>query len=155
MSIKFQAHGSEAEFMALVNLLNESKDVVGVRTFLLHRAKNPAKCTMGFEVMVTPAVRYEPVYERKPRRREVEGVVYLIQTADPKVFKLGCTTDTHDRMKNFGVKLPFEVEYLHMIHTEDIYALEKWWKKRWKKWQKRDSEFYELPESEVNFFRSK
>lgn len=52
------------------------------------------------------------------------GYVYLIQSPTG-FYKIGRTTNPKDRMKTFSVKLPFEVEYVCIIQTEDMYGLEQ------------------------------
>lgn len=66
-----------------------------------------------------PEFKYTPV---KPRDRK--GHVYLIQSPTG-AYKIGRTTDPADRLRTFNVKLPFEVEYVCVIATDDMYALER------------------------------
>lgn len=58
---------------------------------------------------------------RKAAKRD--GFVYLIR-ANTGHFKIGRTRKPDDRIATFGVKLPFEVEYLAVIQTPDMYQLE-------------------------------
>lgn len=51
------------------------------------------------------------------------GFVYLIQSPTG-AYKIGRTTNPEDRMKTFEVKLPFEVEYVCVIKTKDMFGLE-------------------------------
>lgn len=51
------------------------------------------------------------------------GYVYLIRSASGH-YKIGRTKDPKNRMKTFGIQLPFEVEYLCLIETVDMKALE-------------------------------
>lgn len=65
----------------------------------------------------------------KPQRRisaikDRNGFVYLIQSPTG-AYKIGRTNNPDDRMRTFSVKLPFEVEYVCLIHTEDMHGLEK------------------------------
>lgn len=66
-----------------------------------------------------PEYKYTPV---KPRDRK--GYVYLIQSPTG-AYKIGRTADPGDRLRTFNVKLPFEVEYVCVIATDDMYALER------------------------------
>lgn len=59
--------------------------------------------------------------QRKPRQRD--GFVYLLQSPTG-TYKIGHTSDPKDRRKTFDVKLPFEVEYLHLIPSNNMRALE-------------------------------
>lgn len=68
--------------------------------------------------------RYEPqpkkvVIPPKPRA----GYVYLIKSPSSS-YKIGRTIDPDNRMKVFSVKLPFEVEYVALIQTDDMKTLE-------------------------------
>lgn len=51
------------------------------------------------------------------------GYVYLIQSPTG-AYKIGRTSNPDDRMKTFSVKLPFEVEYVCLIPTPDMYGFE-------------------------------
>lgn len=51
------------------------------------------------------------------------GYVYLIQSPTGS-YKIGRTKDPSNRMKTFTVKLPFEVDYVCVIETADMYRLE-------------------------------
>ena len=55
--------------------------------------------------------------------RKIRGYVYLIKSASG-YWKIGCTANPDDRIKTFSVKLPFEVEYEHLIPCEDHYSAE-------------------------------
>ena len=66
--------------------------------------------------------------------RSLSGYVYLLQSPSGN-YKIGRTSNPDDRLKTFSVKLPFEVEYVCVIQTDDMYALEsnlhqRFWDKR-------------------------
>lgn len=56
-------------------------------------------------------------------RSSREGYVYLLQSPTT-AFKIGYTKNPADRMRTFGIQLPFEVEYLCLIKTDDMISLE-------------------------------
>jgi hypothetical protein len=56
-------------------------------------------------------------------KKEFSGFVYLIQSPT-KAYKIGRTSDPQNRMKTFGIQLPFEVEYICIIETPDMIDLE-------------------------------
>lgn len=56
--------------------------------------------------------------------RVAPGYVYLIQSPSG-YYKIGKTINPTNRMKTFTVKLPFEVEYLALIPTQDRHSLER------------------------------
>lgn len=52
------------------------------------------------------------------------GYVYLLKSPTG-AYKVGRTKNPDNRLATFGVKLPFEVEYICVIETDDMYALER------------------------------
>lgn len=52
------------------------------------------------------------------------GYVYLIQSPT-SAYKIGKTVNPDNRIKTFKTKLPFEVEYVCLIQTDDMNALER------------------------------
>lgn len=75
------------------------------------------------------ALILKKIADRKPKIVEPKrqttgfGYVYLIQSPTG-AYKIGRTANPTDRMKTFSVKLPFEVEYVCVIQTEDMLGLE-------------------------------
>lgn len=57
------------------------------------------------------------------RRSPKHGFVYLIQSSTGS-YKIGRTKNPDNRMRTFGVQLPFEVDYVCTIETADMYMLE-------------------------------
>lgn len=51
------------------------------------------------------------------------GYVYLLQSPTT-AYKIGRTRDPKNRMKTFGVQLPFEVEFICLIKTQNMTELE-------------------------------
>ena len=74
------------------------------------------------EWMIRIIPRLSP--EMRPSTNPRPGYVYLIQSPTT-AYKIGRTQDPDDRIKTFSVKLPFEVNYIRLIYTDDMYALEK------------------------------
>ena len=52
-----------------------------------------------------------------------EGWIYILQL-DGKACKIGRTTNLERRIKDLGIKLPYEPELLHVIQTNNIYWAE-------------------------------
>lgn len=63
----------------------------------------------------------ERIERRKNKSRA--GYVYILK-ADNGTYKIGRTATPENRVKTFGVELPFDVEYEHLIQTDDMYRLE-------------------------------
>lgn len=70
------------------------------------------------------AGEHKTVYEPKVVRPPKPGYVYLLQSNSGH-FKIGRTSNPKNRAKTFGVQLPFEVEFLCLIQTPDMHALEQ------------------------------
>lgn len=51
------------------------------------------------------------------------GYVYVLKS-DSGHYKIGKTSDPKNRIETFGVKLPMEVKYLVLIHTNNYHRLE-------------------------------
>jgi hypothetical protein len=78
------------------------------------------------------------------------GYVYLI-AASNGTYKIGRTKNPNDRMKTFGLRLPFAVEYLAVIPTDDMYILEKELHRRFKKKRLNGSEFFQLDSDDIAY----
>lgn len=72
-----------------------------------------------FLATIKPKLPSEPK-SKKPRA----GFVYLVQSPTG-AYKIGRTKNPDNRMATFGVLLPFEVEYVCLIATEDMHTLER------------------------------
>lgn len=53
------------------------------------------------------------------------GYVYLVQQVGGIYFKLGRSKTPVQRIGNLNVKLPFEIEVLALVETDDMVALER------------------------------
>jgi hypothetical protein len=89
-----------------------------------------------------------PPKKKKPQK----GYVYLLQSPT-EAYKIGRTKAPQDRIKTFGVKMPFEVEYIALIKTDDMVKLEvnlhnKFTDKRI------DGEWFELSLEDVEYIKS-
>lgn len=80
------------------------------------------------------------------------GYVYLIKS--PKnYYKIGRTKNPKDRRRTFSVKLPFEVEFLCLIQTNDMYALERTLHKHFKS-KRVNGEWFKLDLEDLNKIKS-
>ncbi len=52
------------------------------------------------------------------------GFIYLIRSVSGH-YKIGCTKDPNRRLQMFSVKLPFEIEFIHLIATANMFKLER------------------------------
>lgn len=62
-------------------------------------------------------------YCMRPSARPRPGFVYLLRSPT-SFWKIGRAANPADRLKTFGVQLPFEVEYEHLIPVSDMVAAE-------------------------------
>lgn len=85
--------------------------------------------------------------QNKSRRA---GFVYLIEASNG-TYKIGRTKDPDDRMKTFNVKLPFAVEYLTVIQTDDMYSLERDLHQRFADKRLDGSEFFQLSTDDIAY----
>lgn len=79
------------------------------------------------------------------------GYVYLIQSPTG-AYKIGRTKNPKDRMKTFGVQLPFEVEFVHLIETPDMYTLESDLHKRFEE-RRVNGEWFALEPADIEFIK--
>jgi hypothetical protein len=85
------------------------------------------------------------------RDRVGAGYVYLIQSPTG-YYKIGRTKNPDDRMRTFGIQLPFEVEYTCIIQTNDMYSLESELHARYTK-QRVNGEWFNLTDVDVEYIK--
>lgn len=101
-----------------------------------------------------PAPVLDPIPD--PVRRAIidpSGYVYLIH-ADNGLYKIGSTADPDDRMRTFKLRLPFDVEYEHLIETEDRGALERLLHRRFASKRINKGEWFRLDDEDVAYIKS-
>lgn len=95
--------------------------------------------------------------ERKPSAtsgmRNTAGYVYLVNEVNGDHYKIGRTRNPENRLQTFNVKLPFRVEYAHLIETDDMYTLEAQLHGRYNHCRV-DGEWFALTPSEVDEIKS-
>lgn len=82
---------------------------------------DPTEYVQGTERITQP-----PTYEYTPgskKRKVTPGYVYLVQSPTG-AYKIGKAKDPSNRQKTFDVKLPFEVEFIALIQSDDMRKLE-------------------------------
>lgn len=94
-----------------------------------------------------------PVYQPNYRLNSRKGYVYVLAAIhDPTIFKIGRTNNPKDRLRTFSVKLPFDVEYLHTIQTDDMYALESKLHRRFAS-KRVNGEWFKLSADDLEFLK--
>ena len=69
------------------------------------------------------------------------------------IYKIGMTRNPHDRRQTFNVKLPFQVDYDHLIYAGDMRALEAALHERFKG-KLVNGEWFRLSPDDVAFIKS-
>lgn len=89
---------------------------------------------------------------RGKRSGESKGYVYLLQSPST-AYKIGRTVNPENRMKTFGIQLPFEVEYLAVIPTDDMYLLEATLHERFA-YKRLNGEWFELSDADIAYIKA-
>lgn len=95
-------------------------------------------------------------------RRSGIGVVYLMKCNKTGIFKLGASENPLQRfqmLRTIYKKKGLELQYVWSIATNWIRFLEPFWKHKWAAYRCRETspfatEWFRIPESEVDEFRS-
>lgn len=90
---------------------------------------------------------------RKPKN--YSGYVYLLKVLNSDtLYKIGRTKNPDNRLRTFSVKLPFPVEYAHVIETDNMHELERDLHRKFRKQRKRGSEFFSLSQADIDYIKS-
>lgn len=68
--------------------------------------------------------KFNPTQPTKLRGIGRQGFVYLVESPSG-AYKIGRTKNPNDRARTFEVKLPFEINFVAVIQTDDMYQMEK------------------------------
>lgn len=85
-------------------------------------------------------------------RKKQSGYIYLITSKDG-LYKIGLSKDVMSRIKTLGVTLPFEIEPIHTIKTDDMVGLEKELHSRFESKRIR-GEWFALETDDVEYIKS-
>lgn len=91
--------------------------------------------------------------KKKAEKYTVPGYVYLIQSPTT-AYKIGRTINPDNRLATFHVKLPFEVEYVAIIPTDDMYGLERSLHERFSAKRVSNTEWFHLDAADVEYIKS-
>lgn len=80
------------------------------------------------------------------------GFVYLLQSPTGH-FKIGRTKDPENRRATFGVKLPFPVEFIHLIACDDMHEMERGLHRRFAH-RRLDGEWFALTTEDIDWIKS-
>jgi hypothetical protein len=164
--MKLSTRTSPEELATLLAALKASPHVESVESTSLSKADlshktGSALIFIKFKSMVSADTVEVTKWERRsrkkgdtPSKRDTKGYVYLLRTDTANVYKIGKSTNIKSRRKTFGVKLPFAVEYEHVIKTDDMHLLEKTLHKKFAPKRLRGSEFFALTAEDVQWIIS-
>lgn len=98
----------------------------------------------------TPAIveTPRPVSARKAKA----GYVYLLQQVNGAHYKIGHTKDPESRNKTFGIQLPFAVEFICLIKSEDMTMLEAELHQRFAE-QRVNGEWFALSPEDIEYIK--
>lgn len=83
-----------------------------------------------------------------------KGYVYLLRNeVDPTIFKIGRTRNPKSRRETFGILLPFEVEYVCLVQTHNMFELERELHIRFAD-QRVNGEWFALTAEDVEYIKS-
>ena len=85
--------------------------------------------------------------------KDKAGYVYLVKS-DTGHWKIGHTAHLHDRRRAFGVKLPVEIEFTHLITCYNRYKLENELHFVFEDKRIKGSEWFDLDDVEVNWIKA-
>lgn len=90
-------------------------------------------------------------YEPKQKLTGGAGYVYLVQSPTG-YYKIGRTVNPRNRLKTFGVLLPFEVEFVAVISTPDMRELEKELHERFAM-KRANGEWFALDQHDIEYIK--
>lgn len=97
----------------------------------------------------------EALKTRRNWSQDSNGYVYLLRVINTdNLYKIGRTIDPDNRYKTFKSKLPFQVEYEHLIQTDDMYVLESELHQKFASKRQNGSEFFALSPEDISYIKS-
>lgn len=90
--------------------------------------------------------------KKKSSVSDTWGYVYLLQSPT-SAYKIGRTNNPKSRRRTFGVKLPFEVEYIVVIETDNMFELERTLHARFDD-KRVNGEWFDLSADDVEYIKS-
>jgi hypothetical protein len=85
------------------------------------------------------------------RKKATRGYVYLVQSPTG-YYKIGRTNNPNNRLKTFGVQLPFEIEFVALISTDDMFDLEAQLHKKYET-KRTGGEWFALDPADVEYIK--
>ena len=83
---------------------------------------------------------------------EKYGHIYLLK--HDKVYKIGKSTDVTRRYKKIQTQMPYKMEEVHVIETDDPSGIEAYWHNRFKD-KRQNGEWFKLSASDIKAFKKR
>ncbi|MEM5009372.1 GIY-YIG nuclease family protein [Niallia taxi] len=81
--------------------------------------------------------------------KKVEGYIYFIKEFHTNTYKIGKAKNIENRLRLFGVKLPFKWELIHSIKSFDYSLAEKEFHKLFKEKRIKGTEWFHLTQEDI------
>jgi hypothetical protein len=89
----------------------------------------------------------------KPETKNRSGVVYLLKIKDDDQYKIGVSTKFKKRYDKLSTLMPFELETVNLIKSNDIYNLEESLHNKFED-KRINGEWFELSSKDVKYIKS-
>jgi hypothetical protein len=128
-------------------------DLLATKVFLNEFAheSDTIQAALQFIAEVQCCVARGKLKKTKIRAKQA-GYVYLLSGGG--YFKIGQTQYLEKRIKQIGTKLPFKIQYVHWIQTNDMDGLETYWHQYFAD-RREEGEWFTLSDEEVEKFCKK
>jgi hypothetical protein len=135
---------TDSEFQDLIRMMSVSYDRFSDEAIREH---NREQWREAFD----PGRRARRQVREKPKRRPERGYVYLLYGGG--YYKIGKARDPYKRTETLRIQLPFAVELLHVIESNDYDAAEKELHELFAV-KRINGEWFQLTEADVAYIRS-
>lgn len=144
---------SQVQYWMPFDLLNLSNELLWMSNFYASTlSPNDANALeLVAQISQDELTRRDRLVWDKGYKPTVAGYVYVLSSPF-NYFKIGCSSKPRNRMLTFGVQLPFEVEMVAAIYSNDMYALEKELHQRFSDRRTR-GEWFELTDADVEYIK--
>lgn len=163
--MKIKVTGTPDEIATLVDALEHSAVFSSVKTTNISKYDASHKTgsalvfiTFGDQLKTNdiPVEVYQRRRKGQPKRSDQPGYIYVMRgpvEGGVETYKIGKTSNPHSRRKTFGVKMPFKAEFIQIIKTDQMSALEKGLHEYFKAKRLAGSEFFALEQRDLYFLK--
>jgi hypothetical protein len=134
----------------VLNSCYTQKEIVSIKRLLDPRYQ--IRLSTKLQYLAVDALIDTSHQSRPQTKITKDGFVYLIQSSTG-FYKIGRTKNPDDRLRTFGIKLPFEVDYVCTIPTEDMIGLETQLHNQFRD-RRINGEWFDLSKYDVEYIKS-